>query len=86
MLQVQKKCLNHYYFFIGLELPQSDLDIVISSFENAVKFIPSNILSKLLAHLSYMKWVKLCKPIFTATIPLLKLVRFIYNIEVNRYL
>lgn len=65
------------YFFkkiIGLELPYSDLDIGVSGFEKISKFETENILSLLLENLSYMKWVKLCKPIFTANVPLLKLV------------
>jgi len=60
--------------FTGLELPYSDMDIGISGFEKYSKYETESILSRLLENLSYMKWVKLCKPIFTASVPLLKLV------------
>lgn len=58
----------------GLELPYSDMDIGITGFEKYSKYETETILSRLLENLSYMKWVKLCKPIFTASVPLLKLV------------
>ena len=70
-----------YLFFLGLELPYSDLDIGVSGFEKHSKYETESILSRLLANLSYMKWVKLCKPIFTASVPLLKLVKNFYFIQ-----
>ena len=58
----------------GLALPTSDMDIGITGFEALSSFESTDILQVLLSKLTYLKWVRTYKPIFTATIPVLKLV------------
>ena len=57
----------------GLDLPTSDLDLGLRGFERVSKFEIPNILHYLLENLVFFKWIKDCKCIPTASIPVLKL-------------
>lgn len=54
-----------------MALPSSDVDISIIGF---IGFDTINILKVVLENLQIMKWVKSTKPIFSAAIPIIKLV------------
>ena len=58
----------------GLALSTSDMDIGITGFESFSAYENTEILQILLSKLTYLKWVKTYKPVYTATIPVLKLV------------
>jgi DNA polymerase sigma len=57
----------------GLALKSSDVDIAISGFDIVEGSEIIAILQLILEKLQYFKWVKSVKPIYTATIPVLKL-------------
>jgi len=61
----------------GLALSTSDMDIGITGFETLTTYESTEILQVLLSKLTFLKWVKTYKPIFTASIPVLKLVYLI---------
>ena len=61
----------------GLALPMSDMDIGIAGFESFNTYEATEILQILLSKLTYLKWVKTYKPIFTASIPVIKMVRIL---------
>lgn len=63
----------------GLALPNSDMDIGITGFESCPSYETTEILQVLLSKLTFLKWVKTYKPIFTASIPVLKIVFIITN-------
>lgn len=58
----------------GLALPTSDMDIGVTGFETLSTYESTQILQALLSKLTFLKWVKTYRPIFTASIPVLKLV------------
>ena len=60
----------------GLALESSDVDLALMGFENVPKFEIPNILQILLENLVYFKWIVNYKAIFTASVPILKLVNF----------
>ena len=60
----------------GLALKSSDVDIAISGFDMLEGPQISGILQVVLEKLQCFKWVTSAKPIYTAAIPVLKLVNF----------
>jgi DNA polymerase sigma len=59
----------------GLSLPYSDVDIGIIGFENEPRCEIIKILNNLASILENFKWVKSVEKIFTATIPIIKIVK-----------
>lgn len=69
----------------GLALPTSDMDVGIMGFETCSVYEITEILQILLGKLTFLKWVKTYKPIFTASIPVLKIVSFLSFFFINKY-
>lgn len=57
----------------GLDLPSSDMDLGLRGFERVSHYEIPNILHFLLENIVFFKWVKDCKCIASAAIPVLKL-------------